>query len=335
MPYEAKPVYLMNPTNPIREIHVAEESFNKKWLALHSYSDEKIFYHYTNLEGLTGIIKTRSFWFSHNCALNDPKENEYSQKIINSILENTLNKLSDDEDKSSFFKYIKDNLSFFRSQFYDTYLSCFCEKENLLSQWRGYSNYGMGLNIGILINNSTKYIHSLNDIKDETYIVLRRVIYREDEQQSLITEYFDELINALNYAKNNNPDYNEKSWIAQAALQAANILFDVVNTFKNPAFEEENEWRLIKVKSTNTKPELVNYRSTESSIVPYLTTYLYELKNDKEVFPIKSIMIGPSASHSISPSIIKILIYKESVNGSQINLCPEEISIKNAGFVLR
>ncbi len=334
MAYKAKPIYFLSPRNFISEIKQAEELFNTRWLNLHSYEDEKILYHYTNLDGLKGIIDTRSLWFSHTTSLNDPSESEYGKNMIASRLFTEENNVKNDNWKR-FFNMLREEVINFYKNNYQTYIACFCEMDNLLSQWRSYANKGDGYNIGFNINDKTLYSHDVSKLDTPTYIILRRVIYKKEEQESLINAYITEINKALEKAEQHSKVYSENGWIDQAAMQASNILYDMIFAFKNPAFSEEKEWRLVKVMKSSVRPESIRFRSNTSILEPYLEIFIYDNICDKGQFPIKSIKLGPMTEEDRAKSSIELFLHKSTASTSSICLNANIINISHAGFSLR
>lgn len=75
----AHPLYLFSPAFKLPSLEIAIDDFLKKWLARHEFPVHENFflYHYTTLSGLQGILRDRSFWFSHVSTLNDRLEIQY------------------------------------------------------------------------------------------------------------------------------------------------------------------------------------------------------------------------------------------------------------------
>ena len=88
MGYEAREIVFFQPVKSTRQIKQAMTKFFETWLPMHSSSEDLDLYHYTTLEGLKGIINSRSIWFTHTSTLNDPLELKYGKQLI-------VNKLSE------------------------------------------------------------------------------------------------------------------------------------------------------------------------------------------------------------------------------------------------
>jgi hypothetical protein len=116
-------------------------------------------YHYTSLDVLYKIIENREFWISNSEYSNDKEEKEFAIEIMSEQIEKVVkaHNISDDI-KEKIFKKIDE----FESG--DSYILCLSEDKDLLSQWRGYGDFGKGVSIGLNFKNSKKYV-----IKQENY----------------------------------------------------------------------------------------------------------------------------------------------------------------------
>lgn len=85
----------------------------------------KFLYHYTSREVFWKIMETESFLARHILFSNDYEENAIGKRKINHAMKN-VGIQSNDADALPF-------------------MVCFCEKKDLLSQWRGYAQEGVAL----------------------------------------------------------------------------------------------------------------------------------------------------------------------------------------------
>ncbi len=315
MSYYAKPISLIEPLNIIKEIRDSINDFYGSWLQIHSTDSPLILYHYTTLEGLKGILDNRSIWCSHISTLNDPLELQYGKKIILEKLKTFL--INQNE---SILKGIIDDIIMFINAFdeslYNTYISCFCEDNNLLSQWRAYSNKCIGYNLGISFDSNTKFSHS-EDLSDESFMILRKVIYDKDLQNKTVNNCISLIIRGITSAIqqwNINKESLPIAWQSQAAIEATNPLYDIIFTLKNGAFKEEKEWRLIKVLQDNYKTKLINFREINSELFPFIKTYIYNDNNGNYEFPLKEIMCGPMLEEKKTRSAVRLFINSKVYN---------------------
>ncbi len=115
---------------------------------------DTILFHYTSAEGLKGIIESNELWATSAYYLNDAAEMFYGYNVLKEVLDQWLRKNSRSEDsitlglarqlRSSFEDLFEKRL------LKPIYLMCFCEGDNLLSQWRAYGKSG-GYSIGFKV----------------------------------------------------------------------------------------------------------------------------------------------------------------------------------------
>lgn len=336
MSYDAQPIFFVEPASSTSQIKAAMLSFLERWLPKHSSTAELKLFHYTTLEGLKGILNSRSIWFTHTSTLNDPLELKYGKQLILDILHEATNNENENNIKN-LLKYLSDNVNAFNTMNNQTYVACFCESENLLSQWRSYAVQGGGYNLGLRFQSNTKFYHTLDDSEEDSHVILRKMVYDVDEQRGLISDYLSSIVtssgDAIKY-------YNEHSgipdaWAAIAALESVNILYDLMLSFKNPVFNEENEWRLIKGRQASSKPEQLKFRETKEGLIPYIETYIVEDLEGKSVFPLSSIKFGPMLDDARTKSTLQLFVNKEAVSDSKISINVNDVRITGAGYELR
>lgn len=336
MSYDAKEIWFYNPERSDPQIRQAIENFWKSWLPEHSTDDDLQLYHYTTIDGLEGIIKNRSMWLTHTSTLNDPTELKYGKEIILKILNNEISN-GHDETIDILLHSLKVQVNSFDEIMYEAYVACFCKSDNLLSQWRAYGHMGGGYNLGFTFTSNTRFYHTPDHSEKESHVILRKIIYDYNKQEEFVTEYVSSIISyakdAIKYFKNHGgiPEI----WESMAAMEAANILCDLMLSFKNPVFSEENEWRLILVRQSQHKAEQLQFRENEKGLIPYFETYLIEKKEDKSLFPIHSIKFGPMLDESSTKSALTLFVRKEASLESNIEINANAIRISGAGYSLR
>jgi hypothetical protein len=113
-----------------------------------------VLYHYTSAEGLKGIIENNELWATSAYYLNDSAEMFYGYRVLKEVLDDWLSKNSRSED--SITLGLVHNLQrsfqarFEKCQLKPIYLTCFCQEDNLLSQWRAYGQSG-GYSLGLRV----------------------------------------------------------------------------------------------------------------------------------------------------------------------------------------
>lgn len=336
MSYHAKEIWFYNPVRSTPQIRQAIENFWKFWLPEHSTDDDLQLYHYTTIDGLKGIIKNRSLWLTHTSTLNDPTELKYGKEIILNILHSEIGNRHE-EIINKFLNSLIGEVNSFDEIMYEAYVACFCKSDNLLSQWRAYGHRGGGYNLGFTFTSNTKFYQTPDHTEKESHVILRKIIYDYNKQQKIVTEYISSIISyakdAVKYFKNH--DGIPKIWESMAAMEAANILCDLMLSFKNPVFSEENEWRLILVRQSHHKAEQLQFKENENGLIPYFETYLIENIDANAFFPIHSIKFGPMLDVSSTKSALTLFVRKEAVLENNIKIKADAVRISGAGYSLR
>ncbi|HHX8271222.1 TPA: DUF2971 domain-containing protein [Vibrio diabolicus] len=248
------------------------------------------FYHYTDIGGLIGILQYRKLWLSSVNNMNDHQEVVWLRNKFAS-------RLSELVDKSSFSDKHKELIDSFwqmMSHPYPTpYICCFSKNGDLLSQWRAYSSDGEGACIkfsgeALGVKQGIPYMHP----QVEYSMRYADVVYVESDTQSFITEMLGELVNIVEAIVGGDNDKMIKlSELANHCSRASYI-------FKNPAFSEEQEIRIIHTPFIDANNDWfgcvsdVKFRQCVGSITSY---FEYEFP----VNAIDEIILGPKSRCSV------------------------------------
>src|SRR5271157_272364 len=246
-------------------------------------------YHYTTAEGLKGIIQQDKIWATNFRYVNDRTEFLYANSILESELRSRLptkRKLID-----AVFDAILQTDDLLVGAV-DIFIACFCEKGDLLSQWRGYGGRGGGYAIG------------LGDIKLELPHAgfnygIYQVNYDESQQKTLIKFLIDEFCTAVEQLGKGIKPASVEPPIIYSELPARDpkkppapliikskapeplgelckrlsfAFLEVACCFKNPLFHIEEEWRLVHKRYSESKaaPDSVEFRTSGATLIPYV-----------------------------------------------------------------
>jgi hypothetical protein len=335
MAFETREIYLFKPVTSTNEITITMNHFLSDWKKHHCYSDNKILYHYTTFEGLKGILENRSIWLTHVRQLNDPLEIQYGKNIIIDLINE---KIKDEKQAElrKFFDTMLVNINAFGEQLHHAFTFCFCEDIDLLSQWREYSERGGGYNIGFEFSQETQIALLANEFEGAKPPLLRKIIYDKELQVDIVNKYLDMIkecvSNLINKGEVPNGLADMSHYSSVMAMQAVNVLIDILLTFKHSAFKHESEWRLIFVSMASFQPENLNFRG---KLIPYHIFNLYNLLKDGSMkFPIKSINFGPVLEPQKTRSSLKLYLHHVANNGNKIKIDPNIIQIKGTDYKL-
>lgn len=295
----------------------AKFSVQNKYLkkfAQHLFFLDDIIYHYTDLNGLMGILQNKGFWLSEAKYLNDKEELYNGRNLTIKLINNLI-----DKKRYSCFKDIllKTITLLKKNEFKDYYIASFSSKADNLEQWRAYSKNGSGICIGLNIKQKTNFPHFMLG----PVWMLHKVVYNDNIKcrilHLIIFKYFYEFKKDLQI----NSKYIDIDEYAKSLSQSLTYTF--IN-FKHKSFEQEEEIRLV-YKAQNIEKDFYkkNYRIVNNIIVPYVCTYEIILKNKDgsrlaiDLLPVSEIIVGPIINQEIIVESIKNFIndlgYKENI----------------------
>lgn len=243
-----------------------------------------LLYHYCDANALLSIFHNRQVWATDTGYLNDSTE-------LVSLFDGVdyhLKSVSTDTEK-----YVRDRMLIitkfapkFRANLIglSSYVSCFSEDGDVLSQWRAYGANGMGFAIGF----EPKELRVLEKGGGGT---LKRMIYGGNKEEQIVLDYFNKIVAALSsltpgFDKYGFPTMDLEEWLR---LRMSEFLHEVAFECKHPAFHEEREWRILGGTGD------LRFRASNNRIVPYKLLDISSV-DDASKAPIKEIVIGPCAN---------------------------------------
>lgn len=270
-------------------------------------SKKKIVYHYCSAESFYSICTNRTIRFSDLFSMNDFLEIHWGY----SIWEKAANLIFDDVSKEFLDKV--DGIIRGSSLSFNILASCLSLEGDVLSQWRAYADDGQGYCIGF----------DANHIIDLPIRPLK-ILYDEKKQVEEVAEVLKDIYEIENKLKLE--DRYDKDFFEICALLAGDLA-----SFKNPAFKEEKEIRLIHVlnfERSNAYLKLVDkggtyfgekydgqevkFRMANSLPVPYID---FNFMNG-DINPIKEVILGPK-NHS---RLTAVSVFLETIGIPNVNV---------------
>jgi hypothetical protein len=237
------------------------------------FEETEFVYHYTSIETFSKIIKSQSLWFTDSRYLNDSKEFKHGKDVIVQIIKGfRLRK------NKAIGKIILENLYLLEN--FSLYTFCFSKEPDLLSQWTRYSNNGKGLCFGIKLS-------KLKSVLGPCFIS-DHVIYDNKSQEKRIEQAILESIEYFKNEKINSMNIN-------SIIQYFSYM---IATYKHVGFEEEKEYRCFIINNNKENHLYISSRLdayiTDGICKPYLNVQIENgTTNEKRIFPIENISIGP------------------------------------------
>lgn len=178
-----------------------------------------VIYHYTDINGLLGMVGTGKIWATHVSRLNDKSEYDHGIKVVADCVRNAM--------PSTSRPLVDKILSEFRR--IETFVASYSTKSDLLSQWRSYSGGSVGYCLGL----GTDGIATL----DESTPLLEAVIYGDSKTQQIISKMVRRVEEYLGANKFGNVE------VGYLLGMIGGTLANLACTIKHPKFGEESEYR--------------------------------------------------------------------------------------------
>jgi hypothetical protein len=198
-------------------------------------------YHYTNWDGLYGILSDKELWFTHYQYLNDPTEIIFSMDSIKASFREWRRHLKN-EKSLILWNYFLDAFEQLLGQF-NMYIFSFCNRKDSMPLWRYYANNGVGFAIGF-----KKYFLDKDAALKNKPTYPAKVQYGNKEYSEFIKKCFEEADQVfLKTIGNDSPDpVFFKNFSDGLFVQLASYLIPSMISVKNEAFEDEKEFRLYR-----------------------------------------------------------------------------------------
>jgi hypothetical protein len=248
----------------------------------------EILYHYTSIEGLMGILESRSIWLSDYQYLNDRREINHGADIIREVARKMLKK-SNDKLVSKLLEAWIVNLDNIEDRIF---IASFSADGDSLSQWRAYGTVALGFKVSDIA------VH-VNDI------YIQSVEYNEEVQRNLAVTYLNHLCQA--YKEDSSLNLIERSPdIYHRIIQ----LVELISSYKDASFMDERECRVIYIEDLDVIESLdldrppKKYRANNSHIIPYVSSdSIYPMKGHERPLEISEIVLGPSCDDLLEKGV--------------------------------
>lgn len=260
----------------------------------------KVLYHYTSQAGLLGITSTRKIWATNMAYLNDISEYDYGMNIIRAAVERRREQASNED--RGFFDEIANT---FEAKAHNFLVTSLTQEEDLLSQWRGYTDNGNGFCIGF----DAGALKARTQTGD-TDMMLVRCVYEPARQQELAERLVD--YEFTKWKKEH--AQGDKSTIGSIWESFLGVSFDfyfaaiaLAVSFKNAAFYQEREWRLVTYMDKANQAR-IRFRAGKSMVTPYTEVDLSSAKSTEPAVGLKSIIVGPCPFPDLAIASVRMLL---------------------------
>lgn len=281
-----------------------------------------LLYHYTNNEGLAGILGKGELWLSHIMFLNDTREfkhacdvlaynvRNYPQKykemwIENQCREEQFDSMIDNMHEKSSYEYVSKRYNPWRGH---QFIFSMTQQKNALSQWRAYGNGEYAIEFDF------KNIVGRHDIN------LVRVIYSgekgeiiDEDVQNALGSFFESHIRHIH------DDGRIDTEVFHDGIDdiIINLLQkDFFARHKNDGFAEEQEWRLVKYVGKDNESIFF----TRGNKYPKPRFIIEESSQDKSILSaISGVMCGPGLDLDLLKVVMSMIKPDNSTSHIQLS----------------
>ena len=178
----------------------------------------------------------------------------------------------------------------------DLYCACFSAKADDLGQWRGYGDDGRGCCVG----------YDLEGLRQAHSWLSGWVVYERESQNAIAARLADELVGMISphMPDQTGVDLSESARRALARLVPSTFVF-----FKDPAFREEQEFRLVYAPLAEAKNLPVHFGERRGRIVPYVKLPF------EDGAPLREVWIGPHNDLGRTRPAIEHLVRERDLDG--------------------
>ena len=254
-------------------------------------------YHYTNLQGLQGIVDSGVLRASDVRYMNDSTELRHTLELMQ---QHISRRLQAGTAHPALLNALQEWLSHRVVGGPMLFAASFRANGNLLGQWRGYSSLGKGVSLGF----SPDWLRERADAQD---FQIARCIYAPNHQQMLVEEIVDAV-----------EDDAQRDLEAHGRLDADGIferlesrLLRIAAVLKHPAFEEEQEWRLVSPVMDDCQNVPVCFREGVSMLIPWYPFHLGS--RDSGPMQLEHVFLGPTPNTDLSMNSLTLYLRKRGV----------------------
>lgn len=263
-------------------------------------------YHYTDLGALAGIVGHHDLWLTNAQYSNDEDESRHGYGVARERVKKQLRsaKRARDRERVEYVEALAALLETPPPEGF--YICCFCEADNLLSQWRSYGANGVGVSVAF---DPMAFTHITGPDMPLGLMRLWKVFYKEATQARIVDQ-------AIDFVWTTQERDGQGAPVAVPevlARRAADAIQFFVPTFKNGDFREEQERRLIFTPAPGC-PVKPRYRVGRGMLIPYYS--VRDLAQAAGVsgpdgtwrLPIHSVKVGPSAQKALNVESAAMLL---------------------------
>lgn len=254
------------------------------------------FCHYTDLNGLKGIVENNEVWLSDHRFLNDMTEHSYGKQLAINIINESMHTV----EPTNFSTVLEDVLKIIIDCSPVFYVASMSLGRDKLDQWKGYGRNQESICIVFRNDSALGRDGVLTQLPAIEPI---QVIYNIEDQEQRIRTIISIFKSEFETNAPCGPSEMFRLWQKNMAFMIAHQLI----RFKDPEYSSEEEIRLVLGAGSPILTEKPKHRVSQGRLIPYVTTKNKSLTTEAKL-PIKEIIIGPIATQDSVMKSIEVFL---------------------------
>lgn len=239
--------------------------------------------HYTTISGMMQIISNRCLWASNASFLNDRSELLHALDAAKTAIEKLTSTKAMKQWRPHLERVVNELTD---GKIPDTFVTCFCQDSDNLSQWRGYGGREQGISITFDVEQlSQRLAAEKAKLYKVTYAKLSTPSKVRDTLKGELSELAD-----LNDILGSTPEEDYRD--------VFRIVSSLLPKFKHLGFKDEREWRFVVQRPT--RASRLKFRAGRNRIIPYM-----ELGKADDPLPISMIRVGPGDDQELTAQSLR------------------------------
>jgi hypothetical protein len=249
-------------------------------------------FHYTNADGVRGILQSKAIWLTDILHLNDPSELKFGMDPARARLHEHLQKSTNELAK----RFLSDLDLLITKDVFDVfgfYVASFSLDGDHLDQWRAYADNGRDYCIEFFKSIFTGESLAANPAGR---VLPVRIEYGRDTIENAQKLVIDEVVNLMESLPLAAPKPSAKEFnifMHDVGVESALIVVGQAIDIKHKAYEREQEVRLLLFKQRKLLGSNVLTRVINKNLVPYVSHPMAKGVELRDV--VRSVRIGPAA----------------------------------------
>ena len=271
--------------------------------SLYSSSPAGLLYHYTGYQALLGIAKSAQLWGSDIHYFNDSSELRHAVRVFGLALTTVT---TGSNYPTDLVEQLRAWIDMRLADGHGLFVVCFTEAGNLLSQWRGYTPHGNGISLGFDPGH-------LADCAAVQGFQIGRCVYSRDQQHAIGCKVVEGFLNFAHAAGPKGECEAHPSQSYYASFYSLELdLLSIAALLKNPAFEEEQEWRAVSAVQSNYVEHAAQYRVGRNMLIPYKPFSIR--KSPDKSMRIEHVFLGPTPENNLAMSSLSKFLACHGMN---------------------